>query len=466
MVAEKDVSVRDQEFDTAVTNGLVVSSQGCCRADIYVKGGKIAAVTAPESRMRAGVVIDAKDRYVLPGIIDAHLHPVYADRIDTLSRAAATEGITTLIPYIGAVKAWGKEGGLAAAVDDFITEGQKSSLIDFAVHCTLMQADLDEAAHTIPRLIEQGIVSFKAFMAYAKRGMKLEDRDLLKVMAVVAGHGGILAVHAENGDIIDHMEARLKGQGNETPEFYPLSHPHLSEAEAIFRLLTLGSTTGCPIYVPHVSAAESLEVLGLFQKWGGVEFYAETCPHYLCLTEAEMSRRGTAAKMAPPLRSQSDIEALWKAVGDGRIQVIGSDAAGYARTAKEPLWDKAFDAPNGIPGLETLFRVVYQEGVNGGRLSLPAMVGRLCENPAKIFGLFPQKGTLQPGADADLILVDPEREYTISEAHPELQVDYCMYGGRRGVGATVLTMQRGKVIYGDGQIKGSRGDGHFVEGRR
>jgi dihydropyrimidinase len=461
-----DKNMEQQQYDMAVINGRMVDSQGISEADIFISDGRIAHIASPGSGASAKKIIDAGGHFVLPGIIDAHLHPVYADRIDTLSRAAVCEGVTTLIPYIGAVKAWGQSGGLVGAVDQFIEEGNSTSLVDFSLHCTLMQADLPDIEETIPQMVERGVISFKAFMAYAKRGMKLEDNELLRLMSVVARYGGIMAAHAENGDIIDFMEEKLIGEGKEAPQFYPGSHPNLSEAEAVFRLLTLAQTAGCPIYVPHISTAETLEVLDLFKKWQAVEFYVETCPHYLSLTEKEMGRRGSIAKMAPPLRRQADIDALWQAVADGRVQVIGSDAAGSDTAANAPLDDKIFSTPNGIPGVETLFKVIYEEGVNGKRISLPQLVAQLCENPAKIFGLYPRKGILRAGSDADLVIIDPNREYSIADTHPELNVDFSLYAGRKGLGAPTLTMQRGVVLFEDDEIKGKPGQGVYLAAKK
>ena len=455
-----------QKIDIAIVNGRVVDSHSITAADVLISDGCIAAIAPPEVQRKAGRIIDAAGNYILPGIIDAHLHPVYADRIDTLSRAAVCEGVTTLIPYIGAVKAWGQSGGLIGAIESFIAEGESSSLVDFSLHCTLMQDDMADIEATIPQMIERGVISFKAFMAYAKRGMKLEDGQLLRLMSVVAQHGGLMAAHAENGDIIDFMEEKLIGNGQQTPEFYPRSHPNLSEAEAVFRLLTLAQAASCPIYVPHISTAETLAVLALFEKWQAVEFFVETCPHYLTLTEDVMTQRGTIAKMAPPLRRQADIDALWQAVAHGRIQVIGSDAAGSDTAANEPLGDKVFSAPNGIPGVETLVKMVYQAGVNADRITLPQMVAQLSENPAKIFGLYPRKGILQPGADADLVIFDPSLDYIIEDRHPELNVDFSLYAGKRGQGAPILTMQRGAILFEDNRIKALPGQGEYLPATR
>jgi dihydropyrimidinase len=253
---------------TAIKGGILVSGREMKRADVFLSDGRIEGVEPGGSQRTADAVIDVAGKYVLPGIIDAHIHPVYADRIDTLSQAAAAEGITTVI---------------AGAIQDFIEAAEKTSMIDFGVHCTLLQNDIKQAAAVIPRLVEKGVVSYKAFMAYAKRGMKLEDDQLLHLMEVISANRSILAVHAENGAIIDYLENQFVAAGKQTPEHYVATHPNLSEAEAIFRLLTLASVTRCPIYIPHISALESLDVVRWFKRRGAAEIYSETCPHYLTL---------------------------------------------------------------------------------------------------------------------------------------------------------------------------------------
>ncbi len=454
-----------ESVDTAIRNGIVVSSTGMTRRDLFVIDGKIVQITAADSQLQADREIDAAGRLVLPGIIDAHVHPVYADRIETLSKAAASMGITTLIPYIGAVKAWGESERLLDAIESFIAEGEERSLVDFSVHCTMLQDDVNDADKTIPALIDRGIVSFKAFMAYAKRGMKLEDDQLLYIMKIIAANNGLLAVHAENGDILEYLEGEFTRQGNQTPEYFPPSHPNLSEAEAIFRLLTLASVTHCPVYIPHISTAESLAVVELFKEWDVVEFYVETCPHYLTLTDEQLTRRGALAKMSPPLRKEADTEAIWHALGKGLIDVVASDSAGNMAEKNEPLWDDIFQAPNGIPGVETLFQIIYEEGVNKGRITLPQLVASMCENPARIFGLYPRKGVLEVGSDADIVVFDPASCNTVPARNDLLNVDYTLYEGWECMGAPVLVMQRGITIMENGGLRAAPGLGGFVPGK-
>ena len=450
----------------AIKGGILVSGRDMRRADVFISDGRIEAVEPGGSRRTAGKVIDAAGRFVLPGVIDAHIHPVYADRIDTLSKAAAAEGITTVIAYVGAVKAWGQSGDLMGAIQDFIKEAESTSVIDFGVHCTLLQNDIGQAAEVIPKLVERGVISYKAFMAYAKRGMKLEDDELLHLMEVISANGALLAAHAENGAVIDYLENQFIAAGREKPEHYVATHPSLSEAEAIFRLLTLASVTGCPIYIPHISALESLDVVRWFKNRGDTEIYTETCPHYLTLVEDELKSRGSLAKMSPPLRTTGDVETLWQAVQENLIDVIASDTAGHTRSANEPLRDNIFNAPYGIPGIDTLLKVVYNEGVNRGRITLPRLVEVLSERPASIFGLYPRKGAIAEGSDADIVILDPAAPYTVPEQNPFLKVDYSMFAGRNGLGAPTLVMQRGRVLMDQGKLKCREGQGEYLQRTR
>ena len=453
-----------QLADTIVVNGMVVSGSSIEPKAVVIKDGRILDTPEDAAAYEAERVIDANGKFVLPGIIDAHFHPVYADRIDTLSKAAATGGITTLIPYVGAVAAWGQGGDLVDAVKLFIEEGESSSILDFGIHCTFIQKDIDAADKSIPALIEMGVVSFKGFTAYKKRGMQLEDEEILRIMGLIARHNGVFATHCENGPILDLLEDAAVARGDVKPEHYPPTHPGISEAEAVFRVLSLAQVSGCRMYLPHLSAKESLDVLRLFKSWNRQTIYAETCPHYLVFTDEELKKRGTLAKMSPPLRRPADVAALWRAVQEGAIDVIGSDAAGHSMAANEPLHDDVFSAPHGIPGLDTMFTVTYSEGVNKGRITLPHLVKMTSENPAKIFGLYPKKGTLAIGADADVVIFDPALNHRVPDKNAYAKVDYSLYEGFRCLGAPTLVMQRGKIIMADGEIKADQGQGRFLAG--
>jgi dihydropyrimidinase len=449
-------------MDIAITGGKLVNGRGIEAANIYIHDGRIDSIDRSRNPKQADRVIDASGQYILPGIVDAHLHPVYADRIDTLSKAAALGGITTLIPYIGAVKAWGKTGSLIESIQDFIDEGENASCIDFGIHGSLTLNDMDTIDTMIPEAVDLGVTSFKIFMAYARRGMKLEDEQILKVMEIINEQNALLGVHAENGSMIDFLEDRSLARGEVGPEYFAPSHPNLSESEAIFRILALSSITGCPVYLVHVTTRESLEIIRLVREWGKDDFYTETCTHYLTLTDEALIEHGSLAKMAPPLRKGSDVEALWQAVNSGLIDVIGSDAAGHTIEDKAPIRDNIFKSPNGIPGLQTMFTVAYDEGVNTGRMTLPRLVQLTCENPARIFGLFPRKGVLQEGSDADVLIFNPASSFRITVDDSPLKVGYTLYEGRECLGKPSLVMQRGRVIVEEGKFHARPGQGMFV----
>ena len=449
--------------DIQVKGGVLVNSREMKLGDVFIKDGIVDSIEPPNSEKTAKTTIDATGKLVLPGIVEAHLHPVYADRLDTLSKAAVHGGITTLIPYIGAVKAWGVEGNLWDAVNYFIDEGARDSVIDFGLHCTLLAGDLDGLDSLIPRICDRGVRSFKGFMAYRKRGMYLSDSDILRILAILKDNGGLFCVHAENGDLCDFLEDGFIAEGKTGPEYYAPSRPGITEAEAVFRILSFARVLDCPIYIVHVSTREALEVIEIYRGWGSNPIYAETCTHYLTLTNAEMLKLGSLAKVSPPLRSAEHIDALWQAIIDGRIDVIGADTAGHLIDAKEPRFGDVFKAPAGLPGQETMFTVTYDEGVNRRGVSLCRLVETMAEKPAKIFGLYPRKGVLQKGADGDVLIFDPMKAHTIKAANRVTRSDYSMFEDRSVLGAPELVMQRGEILLEDGELKAVKGRARFLE---
>ena len=446
-----------------IKGGVLVNSSELRLADVFIRNGVIDSIERPGSGKKARHVIDATGKFVLPGIVEAHLHPVYADRLDTLSKSAVYGGITTLIPYIGAVKAWGVKGNLWDAVNYFIDEGARDSVIDFGLHCSLVNSDLDDLDSLIPRICERGVRSFKGFMAYKRRGMFLPDGDILRILRTLRDNGGLFCVHAENGELCDFLEDSFIAEGKTGPEYYAPSRPDICEAEAVFRILSFGKTIDCPIYVVHVSTWEALDVIELFRKWSSAPIYAETCTHYLTLTDEEMRNMGSLAKVSPPLREKRDIDALWQAVKDGRIDVIGADTAGHLIESKEPRWGDVFKAPAGLPGQETMFTVTYDEGFNRRSVSLCRLVELMAEKPARIFGLYPRKGVIQQGADADVLIFDPTKEHEIRMVGQHTKSDYTMYEGRRCLGAPELVMQRGEILLENGELRATKGRAQFLE---
>ncbi|MCZ0954577.1 MAG: amidohydrolase family protein, partial [Rhodospirillaceae bacterium] len=282
-------------------------------------------------------------------------------------------------------------------------------------------------------------------------------------LSTLKDNGGLFCVHAENGDLCDFLEDRFAAEGKTGPEYYGPSRPDICEAEAVFRILSFGKSLDCPIYVVHISTWEALEVVKLFRQWGSAPIFAETCTHYLTLTDREMREMGSLAKVSPPLREERDIDALWAAVKDGTIDVIGADTAGHLIDTKEPRWGDVFKAPAGLPGQETMFTVTYDEGFNRRSISLCRLVELMAEKPAKIFGIYPRKGVLQEGADADVLIFDPTREHEVRAVTQHTKTDYTMYEGRRCLGAPELVMQRGEVLLEDGDLLVTKGRAQFLE---
>jgi dihydropyrimidinase len=459
-------TMTQQRCDIQIKGGVLVDSKQLQLADVFIKDGVVDSIDRPGSGKEADRVIDATGKFVLPGIVEAHLHPVYADRLDTLSQSAVYGGITTLIPYIGAVKAWGVEGNLWDAVNYFIDEGARDSCIDFGLHCSLVQGDMADLEDVVPKIVERGVVSFKGFMAYKKRGMFLSDADILRILSVLKENGGLFCVHAENGDLCDFLEDGFLAEGKDGPEYYAPSRPSICEAEAVFRILSFAKTLDCPLYIVHVSSWQALDVIEMYRGWGSAPVYAETCTHYLTLTNEEMLKLGSLAKVSPPLREKEDVDALWQAVIDGRIDVIGADTAGHLIASKEPRWGDVFKAPAGLPGQETMFTVTYDEGFNRRNVSLCKLVELMAEKPAKIFGIHPRKGVLQKGSDADVLIFDPTREHTIKASNQHTKTNYTMYQDRRCLGAPELVMQRGEILLENGELKATKGRAQFLEAAR
>jgi dihydropyrimidinase len=449
--------------DVEIRGGVLVNSRELRLADVFIRNGVVDSIELPESGKTARQVIDAKGKFVLPGIVEAHLHPVYADRLDTLSKAAVYGGITTLIPYIGAVKAWGVEGNLWDAVNYFIDEGARDSVIDFGLHCSLVIGDMAELENLVPKICARGVRSFKGFMAYKKRGMYLSDRDLLRILSVLRDNGGLFCAHAENGDLCDFLEEGFAAAGKTGPEYYGPSRPGITEAEAAFRILSFAKVLDCPMYIVHVSTKEAMDVIAMFREWNRAPIYAETCTHYLTLTNEDTLRLGTLAKVSPPLRGKDDVDALWQAIIAGKIDVIGSDTAGHMLKSKEPRFGNVFNAASGLPGQETMFTVTYDEGFNRRGVSLCRLVELMAEKPARIFGLYPRKGVLQAGSDADVLIFDPTREHIINATNQHTKTDYSMYENRRVLGAPELVMQRGEVLLENGELKATKGRARFLE---
>ena len=440
-----------EKYDVLIRKGLVITSSGVRKADVGIKGEKIVAVKPGLMEKEASRVIDASGKYVMPGVIDVHVHPVYEDDMGGLSFTAAYGGITTLIHF-----AYAKPGmKLIDTIKNYQEEGLKKSYLDFGIHGTLF--DPSSQIEEISKAFDLGVASFKMFMTYAKLKWMTDDYHLTAAMDLIAECGGLAMVHAENGLVTDYLEDRSLKRGEDQKKLFLKTRPDLLEAEAIFRALTIAAVTRCPLYIVHLSTAKG--VIPLQQaRAEGQRVYVETCPQYLTMTDAKLQKLGPLAKIGPPLRTEKDRLALWKAMKQGIIDVVASDHAPKAKRMEDPF----FEAPYGSPQAETMLTITYDEGVNKGRIKPSKLVQLFSENPAKIFGLYPKKGAIQKGSDADLVVFDPKYVHTIQHETLHSRAPYTLYEGRRCLGKPVLTMQRGKILVENGEIKGKPGEGRFL----
>ena len=434
-----------------IKNGIVVNSSGYHREDILIEGEKIAAVGLDISANPAAEVIDASHAYIFPGIIDAHTHPYYKDDFETLASTAAYGGTTTLIHYAYAFP------GMEAldAARNAIDEGNRASCLDFALHLGMFE--VEKQYRQVPEVFKLGINSFKMFMAYAKLGRMTNDYYLSAIMDLIAEQNGIAMVHAENGLATDYLEDKFNEAGVSAMHSFSRMRPAALEAEAINRAISIAEVCGCRIYIPHVSAERALEPIRAARRRGQT-VYAETCPQYLVLTEDDFFKWGPLAKIGPPLRKQPDLDALWKALGEGILDVVASDHAPKGQHPDEDFFKAAY----GSAQAETLLTLTYDGGVNTGHISLPRLVEVLSENPAKIFGLYPRKGALLPGSDADLLIFDPAEMHTLRKENQHSAAGFTLYEGRECLGRPKMSFQRGRPVLMDGELKTGRGSGKFL----
>lgn len=455
-------------IDLLVKNGSVVTPDATLAADVAVKNGKITGLGAWGAFPEAGVVIDARGKLVLPGLLDPHVHiahpfkeGVSQDDFFTATCSAACGGTTSLIDF--AIQ-WDKTIGLEDAIVTRRNQADGASVIDYALHAcpTVSTQDTLDA---VPGVIASGVTSFKIYMIYRKQGRMVDDAILYGMLQGVNAHGGILGVHAENAPIAEFNEASFLQQGLTGPEYFPLSKPNMVEAECIHRALYLNHCAGGRLYIFHLSTAEGLQMVRDARARGDVVL-AETCPHYLTLTEdVYKGPDGANFICSPPLRSPSDIDALWGGISDGTISAIGSDHCGFGKNQKATGQGDFSRTPNGLPGIETRLPVIYTQGVTKGRIDVNRMVDVMSTGPAKIFGLYPQKGMIQPGSDGDLVVFDPDDAWVLSSDALNSPVDWTPYEGMKVRGSVHATVAGGKLIVQEGRFLGQKGDGRFLERR-
>lgn len=458
------MSVR--RVDLIVRGGQVVTATDVVEAAVAVKAGKIAAVAPEEMLPPADRVIDAAGKLVFPGLIDCHLHvgPEYDDW-KTSALAAARTGLTTLVPFV----TYDDGETLPKAVHRLREEAGAGSVLDFGFHFILNHepAVLDGLAETVGL----GVRSFKLFLTYKKRGKRMvSDEFLCKTMERLAPLGAVCQLHCENGDVLCYLEDKAIAEGRTAPTDFPPTCPDWAEEEAINRAVLIGRLTGCPVYVVHLSTKLGLERIKRAQA-EGQRVWVETCPQYLLLTDREMERLGPFAKIGPPLRPANgpDRAALWAGLADGYISTVASDHAPRPPRFKEPGRTNIFVDPQGkpipfgAPSLETLAPLVYSEGVANRGLPPPWMARVLAENPARVFGLYPRKGAIRIGADADLTIWDPSPAWTIAQRDHLSVAGYTPYEGWTVRGKAWMTLVRGAVVLDtSGELEQKPGFGQYL----
>jgi dihydropyrimidinase len=451
------------------TGGTVVSADGSFKADVLVEDEKIVAVGTDLSADGAETV-DASGKLVMPGFIDAHTHmdmpfggTMTADDWATGTAAAAAGGTTTIIDF-----ALQEEGGtLAGAFDAWTEKAKDKALIDYGFHVAI--TDLrDDVKTELPSLAEKGVASVKIFMAYKGTPLYTEDEDLFEALQLSKEAGVLVLVHAENGDVIAKLQEQALARGDTAPRFHALTRPPEVEAEATSRAIRLAQVAGAPLLVVHVSCAPALEEIHRAHERGQM-VYAETCPQYFAFSYDDLAREGfEGAKYvcSPPLRDPSNREPLWNGLKFGDLHIFGSDHCSFNyREQKEMGRDDFTLIPNGLPGAEERAMVLWTLGVREGRISENQFVAALSTNQARIYGAYPRKGALVPGADADIVLWDPELSTTVTAENRHGNVDYTPYEGMTFDGGPTSVWVRGNLVYKDGEIVGEHGSGKFVERR-
>jgi dihydropyrimidinase len=453
-------------FDTIIKNATIVTAIDTTLADVGISGGKISAIAVQLSPENATQTIDASNHLLLPGGIDVHTHldmpfggTNSADDFQTGTIAAAFGGTTTLIDF--AIQYKGQT--LRHAFDTWMKKAHDKATIDYAFHCIITDlgsAQLEEMAD----LIREGVTSFKLFMAYPGVFM-LDDASIFRAMRQAAKYSGLICMHAENGGAIDVIVQQALAEGKRAPKYHALTRPTTAEAEATSRAIALAEMAGCPVYIVHLSCNDALEKVREARD-RGLPAYAETCPQYLYLSLENMNAPGfEAAKyvFTPPLREKWHQEKLWHGLTHDTLQVVSTDHCPFCfKEQKELGIDDFTKIPNGGPGIEHRLSLIYTGGVQGQRFSPNRFVEVVATAPAKLFGLFPRKGTIAVGSDADLVIFDPNEEQVISAATHHMRVDYSMFEGIQIKGVPKTVLSRGKPVIEAGQFVGRPGNGQFL----
>ena len=453
-------------FDTIIRNGTIVTATDTYLADIAIANGKIAAIGKELPTQNTIRLLDAVGKLVLPGGIDVHTHldmpfggTTSADDFETGTRAAAFGGTTTLIDF--AIQYKGQP--LRQAFDTWMSKASNKAVCDYAFHCIMTDVSGGQLSE-MNDLVREGVTSFKLFMAYPGVFM-LDDGSIFKALQTTSNNGGLVCMHAENGSAIDVIVQQALAAGKKAPKYHALTRPTTAEAEATARAIALAEMAGAPIYIVHLSCNDALEKVREGRD-RGLPVYAETCPQYLYLSIENFDAPGfEGAKyvFTPPLREKWHQEKLWNGLKCDHLQVVSTDHCPFCfKEQKELGRDDFTKIPNGGPGIEHRMSLIYSGGVATGRFSANRFVELVSTTPAKLFGLYPRKGTIAVGSDADLVIFDAKRKHTISAKTHHMRVDYSMFEGIQVTGMPEVVLSRGKVLVQGEKFLGLAGQGEFL----
>lgn len=448
-----------------IKNGRVVTAASDYIADVFIEGEKISAI-GKNLTVQADQIIDATDRLVFPGGIDPHVHldmpfmgTYSSDDYETGTRAAMFGGTTMVIDFIlqtqgdtlhNALKAWQSR-----------SEGK--AIGDYSYHMAVTDFNDDVAKEVVQFINEEGITSFKTFMAY-KGALMIDDGQMVQLMKVVKENGGLVTVHATNGDMIDSLIAKHRSEGKLSPLYHYLSQPEVTEAEASARFTDMLHYTDCPGYIVHMTCEGALNAVRTATH-RNQKVFVETCTQYLVLDASLYEKDFEGAKwvMSPPLREKKDQTALWSGINQGLVQVVGTDHCPFKWAQKLMGKDDFSKIPNGHPAIEHRMELLFSEGVGQGKISLNKFVEVSSTNAAKIFGMYPTKGTIAIGSDADIVIFDPAKEHTISVDTHHMNVDYSAYEGWKLQGKTEQVIMRGKLAIDQNECLVKPGYGKFIK---
>ena len=451
---------------TLIRNGLVVSEEGAIRQDVLIKGERIDRLS-PAIEEQADRIVDADGLLVLPGAVDPHVHfndefmgTVSVHDFFAGTLAAAYGGVTSVIDFSNQAPG----APLMSTLESKLWEAEGKAILDWGVHPVITRTS-PEVLDEIPLLAERGAPTIKCYMTYRSEGLMMEEPELEQILARLKEVNGMLMLHAEDNDIIEAKVPRLIATGNTRAIFHARSRPTQAEDTAIRKAVHIAQETGGRVFVVHLASASGLDIIKRARAQG-THIQCETCTHYLMFTDAMLERDdGIKWICSPPLRDESAQQALWSGLQEGHIAQVSSDDSAFSWEAKLLGRDRFDLCPNGIPGIEVRLPLLYSEGVAKDRISLSQWVKLVSTNPARLFGLFPQKGTVAPGSDADLVLFDPEERWTMGRDTLHMAVDWSAYEGLEVLGKVKKVFSRGELIIDGERCLAQKGRGHYLHRR-